>query len=718
MKVLAIAAFLVLSLAANGQSSFEERTTTASNMRLNVTNLGTFGNAWRGYRDGSGDPSCEYPAGSGVEHLFEGGLWIGGLENGANVRVSTSAYDQPQGYAPGRAGFEFTAPPGSQLRERSTLQDNPNYSLQAISHQDYYSTFSDENIQIPGTSIPIGQHTNPMNIEVTMETYNWNYTFSDFMVIVNMKVRNVGQAYYDDLYIALWNNAVVRNVNVTPAGAGGATFYTQGGNGFLDSLSLAYCFDATGDPGFTESYIGQKFLGAEDKYGFHHPLVDSSFNSLTGVMELDTAIKTHYNGWQFNSSSAAYAFPSSDNQRYLKMSDGLNFSPCWNNPTNPNCAGLDIQADFNAPGNRSDLLSAGPFRRFESGDEIVITFAYVVAPKFDDGNPNTANNSVQRQVLVNNANWAQTAYNGEDKNFNGILDPGEDLDGNGEITRFILPSPPDIPRTRIEAGDNYIDVYWSNNAESSVDPITRIQDFEGYRVYLSRLGFDVTGTPNLAEDFIQIASFDSTGNGLFFDNGFAPILLDEAVYFEGDTTPYFYRFRIDNIQNGWQHAVAVTAFDQGNAASNLESLESSFLANDFRVFPGKQVNENLEENEPFAYPNPYYYGAAWEGRSNFQEESRKLIFANLPARCRITIFNPAGDLIDQFTHNQEYDGQDARWFRTFGSENPDENIFSGGEHAWDLLSIDTQIISRGLYLFTVEDLDSGESHTSKFVIIK
>ena len=83
------AIFVFFSPILGAQTSFEERTTTSSNMRLNVTNLGTFGNAWRGYRDGSGDPSCEYPAGSGIEHLFEGGIWIGGLENGANVLLHT-----------------------------------------------------------------------------------------------------------------------------------------------------------------------------------------------------------------------------------------------------------------------------------------------------------------------------------------------------------------------------------------------------------------------------------------------------------------------------------------------------------------------------------------------------------------------------------------------------------------------------------------------------
>lgn len=714
----ALVYLLMLPVLLVGQTSFEERTTTSSNMRLNVSNLGTFGNAFRGYRDGTGEPSCEYPAGSGIEHLYEGGFWIGGLENGANVRVSTTAVDNNGGYTPGGSGFEFTATPGAQLRERSTLKDNPNFSLDAISHQDYYATFTDRNVLIPGTSIPISQHTNPMDVEVTVETFNWNYTFSDFMVIVQFTITNTSNNFYDDVFVGLYNNAVVRNINVTPAGSGGTAFFDKGGNGYMDSLFLAYCFDATGDPGFTDSYIGQKFLGAQDKYGFHHPEVDSALNSVTGLLEADTTFVVNYNGWQWNSSNATYAAPSSDNQRYLKMSDGLNHNPCWIDPSNPNCAGTDIRADFNAPGNRSDLISVGPFQRFEPNDQIVVTYAYVVAPKTDDGNPNTANTSAQRKNLSNNANWAQTAYNGEDKNFNGLLDAGEDLDGDGEITRFILPSPPDIPRTRIEASDNTIDIYWSDNAERSVDPITRLQDFEGYRVYLSRLGFDVTGTPNLAEDFIQIASFDSTGNGLFFDNGFQAIQLEQPVRFPGDTVTYYYRYRLENIQNGWQQAVAVTAFDQGNPASNLESLESSFLANDYRVFAGTSPNENIEAQEPFAYPNPYYYGAAWEGRSNFQEESRKIIFANLPARCRITIFNPAGDLIDSFTHDEAYDGQDIRWYRTFGSENPEENVFSGGEHAWDLLSLDTQIISRGLYLFTVEDLNSGATHTAKFVIVK
>ena len=218
--------------------------------------------------------------------------------------------------------------------------------------------------------------------------------------------------------------------------------------------------------------------------------------------------------------------------------------------------------------------------------------------------------------------------------------------------------------------------------------------------------------------FSLAAQYDKAGNNLFYESGFGSIKLAEPLYFEGDTNAYHYKYTLENIPNGWQYAVAVTAFDEGNPESNLESLESSFLANNYRAFAGTGANTNMEENAPFVYPNPYYYGSAWEGQSNFQEESRKLIFANLPARCIIRVYTVGGDFIDEIRHDEAYDGSDTRWFRTFGAEDAGENRFSGGEHAWDLLSSESQIISRGLYMYSVEDLNSGESFTGKFVIIK
>ena len=703
MKRLLTIALALATTLTFGQS-FEEVLTTKSNLRLSATNAGTFGNAFRGYKDGSGTPSLEYPAGSGIEHLFEGGLWIGGVSNGV-IRVSTSAYDAPQGYAPGRGGFEFNPVPGSKVTEISSLKNTPAFNTSAISHQDFIMRFSDSTLTVPGTSIPISDHINPMDLVVDMRVMNWNYSFSNFMAIVDLAIYNSGQQTFDDLYIGLWNNTVVRNINITPAGAGGATFYSQGGNGFIDSLNMAYCYDATGDEGFTDSYIGQIFLGSEDKNGFHHPKTDAGFD-------------VNYNAWVFNNSGqSTFFFPTTDQQRYLKMSDGFNHSPCWNDPSSGGCVStldVDLQTELNKSGNRSDLVSAGPFSNYAPGDTIHISFAYVVAKKVEDGNPNAQNNTTQRSGLINAATWAQTTYNGEDGNFNGILDADEDKDGNGVITRYILPTPPDAPVLRVEVGTNSADLYWTNNSVESVDPISKRRDFEGFNIYATQTGFDVFQTPNLLEDLKLVASMDSADNAFGMNNGI--VALSSPVFFEEDTNAYYYHYRLDNIPNGWQAAVAVTAFDKGDPATGLESLESSPLSNAVRVFPGSTGEE--EELAPYVYPNPYYFNAAWEGQSNFQEESRKLILAGLPAQCRITITTAAGDLIDQFEHNEDYNGSDIRWFRTFGDEDASRNRMSGGEHAWDLLSKESQIIARGTYLLHVEDLQTGKRYTEPFIIIK
>ncbi|MBL4708791.1 MAG: hypothetical protein JKY48_10185, partial [Flavobacteriales bacterium] len=270
-------------------------------------------------------------------------------------------------------------------------------------------------------------------------------------------------------------------------------------------------------------------------------------------------------------------------------------------------------------------------------------------------------------------------------------------------------------------------------------PISKTKDFEGYRIYLTKLGFDVTGVPNLTRDLIPIAEYDVKGNGIANEVGLAPIQLQNPIIIMNngsvvgfdsaltlgidrftlkDTNLYTYGHTINNVLNGWQYAVALSAFDTGDEVQNLESLESSLLANNFRVFPGKEELSGEINEDVYAYPNPYYLGSSWEGRSNFQEQSRKLIFSNLPKRCMIRIFTPAGDLIDEIRHDENYKGGDIRWFETFGAENQEKNIFSGGEHAWDLLSSFTQIISRGIYIFAVEDLDSGEIKKGKFTIIK
>ncbi len=679
-----------------------ERTTSESEIALTLNNVGLFGNAFKGnYPD---VPSCRYPKSSGVEHLFEAGLWVGATLRGS-ANVSSTAFDNSRGYSEGTGGYEFTAEQNAPIKERSSLFNSRVYDPSAISHQDFILDYSEKNILVPGTEIRVNNHEQPLGLDVHLETYNWNYAFSNFFVILNYTITNTGEDELDSVYIGMFANAVIRNVNVTPAGLGGTAFYNKGGNGYIDSLQLSYTYDNNGDAGFTESYFGHKFLGAEYKGQFLHPKSNPDF-------------KHHYNVWTWGNTALPLLFsPGDDAQKYRKMTNGLNYREDWSveNDSNNQHNGTYINKIVNDPGNRSDMVSVGPFAELNPGESIQIAFAILCAKKNEDGNPNGDNNATQQKNLVSNAEWAQTAYLGEDINGDGILSPDEDRNENGVLDRYILPSPPNSPQTKIVAKDGSVDLYWTSNAEESIDPISLKKDFAGYRVYLSKLGFDVEQNVEPAKALTEVGIFDLKGDSLFFETGFDEIKLAEPITFEGDENLYLYKYSINNLQNGWQYICAVTAFDSGDENANLESLESSPLASGQRVFMGTPPNENTKEDGPFAYPNPYYLEAAWEGFTT-RQTTKKLIFANLPEKCTVSIFNMAGDLVDQFEHNQNYSGEDIEWFSQFSDE--ENTVFSGGEHGWDLISSEGQAVARGLYLFSVKDLNTNKIYKGKFTLIK
>ncbi|MDE0770610.1 MAG: hypothetical protein OSB25_00210 [Salibacteraceae bacterium] len=701
MKLIRIISFLITILSTQLAFGQTERTTDASEVAMTISNIGLYGNAFKGsYPD---NPSCKYPSSSGVEHLFEAGLWIGAIVRGS-ANVSSTAYDNSKGFSPGTGGYEFTSNENAVIKERSTLFNSRVYNPSAVSHQDFIMDFSEKDIKIPGTEQIIVNHI-PLGLDVHLETYNWNYAFSNFFVILNYSVTNVGDDILDSIYVGMFSNAVVRNVNVAPAGSGGSAFFNKGGNGFNDSLHLGYCYDNTGDAGFTESYFSHKFLGAESKDAYYHPSINPTFNA-------------HYNVWRWGDASLPLLFsPQDDAAKYRKMTSGLNWRNEWsaaNDSTNQH-TGTYIHETINDPGNRSDLVSVGPFARLNPGESIDIAFAIVCAKKNEDGNPNGDNTAFQQQNLISNAQWAQTAYLGEDINGNGILDPTEDRNQNGNLDRYILPSPPDAPITKIEAKDGELNIYWTANSENSIDPISLKKDFAGYRVYLSRLGFDVAEKIEAAESLTEVGVYDILGDSLFFETGFDEIKLAEPITFEGDENLYLYKYTVKNLQNGWQYICAVSAFDTGDETNKLESLESAPLSNSNRVFMGTPPNKNPKENLPFAYPNPYYLEAAWEGFST-RQTTKKLIFANLPEKCVISIFNMAGDIVAQFDHDGNYSGNDIDWFTEFSDD--ESTVFSGGEHAWDLISSEGQALARGLYIFSVKDLNSNKIYKGKFTLIK
>jgi hypothetical protein len=716
----------VLLLSANSegyaQASFEDAVVDVGNVGFTITNAGFVGRA--NVRNvPTGPPSFEFPLDSGVEHLFESGLWIGAVRSDGVISVRTGAVTAAGGYRPGATGYEFSQ--FSSIFKRSTLPSSEAFTQRAVSHLDYLTAFEDTSTVLPGTSIQLPDPAGRLGAFVNLTSYAWNFPFTDAFVILNFDIVNVSDQPWDSVYVGMYHDMVVRNVNTTDDSGG--SFFSKGGYGFIEDLHASYGFNAGGIEETINTYGSMVFLGAEwtdpstGRKRFFSPEVADEY-----IRDGLTPPSVNPRWWLFGGGTDDTGRPGTDEEKYRRMATPF-----------PNPAQFATDAEFEAAreawyqqirtdgtrstGNWIGLTPVGPFARVLPGDTLQVTFAAVAGVKPDDfqgqaGKP--LDTEETRAGLVTNIVWARRTYSGEDNNFNGILDTNEDVNGNGVLDRYLIPEPPASPKVRVafeasDTGDSDQSItvlYWDRSAEESVDPVTGFQDFEGYRVYRSNPGDDRSG--NILSKATLIAQFDTPGNRTGFNNGFSQVELAEPVLFDGDPTQYWYRLESPNLKNGWQYLFTITAFDTGDPDAGLESFESSRVANAIRVFPGTPPTRAGSKRKVGVYPNPYRVNAAWDGSTN---RSRRLNFYNLPARSEIRIYTLAGEIVKSMPHDAETYTGDIRWYNDFSAEN---RTLPGGEHSWDLLSENGLSLTGGLYLYTVKDLDSGDVQRGKFVIIK
>jgi hypothetical protein len=663
--------------------------TTIGSIGLTVTNFGTIGTRnvyW------PNQPSCEYPRGSRVEHMYQGALWVGAVSRQTGqIHVSTGSSDRVS-TTTGK-GIEFLSLQATAITQRSSLSELPSFDQNAVSHQDFLADYSDFIVRdstAPDQSVPLG-------LRVHQQSYAWNFPFADFFVILNYTIYNAGADTLDSVYVGLWTNNVVRNTSAVRPGTTG--YFQHGGNGYLDSLRMGYTFDYDGipTPPPADSYVGIKLLGAEP-----FPKGVDSVGSLRQ--------RTYYNAWRFSSSSgdADYFSPQDDAEnilgarsRYERLGSSL--------PQNK------IDPLRTQPDNMTTLLSSGPYATLKPGDSVKVVFGVVCARKVGTQAARLDTRD-QRKTLLAHASLCQQAYDGEDVNGNNLLDAGEDLNGNGMLDHYRLPQPPKAPKVRAEVEDHNVVIYWDkSSAELSLDPISRTYDFEGYRIYRSNPGADFTDPANLLLNIPLVGEFDRADDNISYNTGFGRILLGQPKTFAGDSVKYWYRFPPNDVAvshlNGWQYVYGVAAFDRGDSAAGVSSLQSKTIL--ARVMPGTSPNDGTKKVG--VYPNPYYANAIWDASG---ERTRKLYFNNLPKHCEVRIYTLAGDIVGEFSHDATtYNGTDIRWFQQFGGSDVPLQ-FAGGEHAWDLITKFDQAIATGLYLFSVKDTDSGDVQTGKFLIIK
>ena len=607
--------------------------TDIGNIALTVSNYGMLGNGFRVYVGGEPLPSGEYPRGSGTEHLYRAGLWVGAITAMGDTLVTTGVVDATGAQA-GYEGFEFypTPDPGDTVIERSKLLTSRYYDPQAVSEQDFLAEYYD----YLNTTVP---HHTPLGLKVKQRSYAWSYPYADDFVIISFTIINERSDMTDlfDVYIGLYAELVSGNREFWGSDFNTTEFFQHKRLYYDDTLRMVYEHN-DGTDTLARSIAGFKILGLE----------------VNGEpVDLDTmTISFNWWGWMEMGGSV------DDTIRYNLMSNG---------ERDPNVDEAYIREHSGFYPDPIPLISIGPIPHLAYGDSITFVVAFV------GGEMRTVGGFADVAHLFTNASWAQRAYD----------------------AHYILPEPPPSPRLVVIPGDRQVTLYWDNHPESVPDPNTGQIDFEGYRVY--RREFDDTS-------WTMIAQFDIV-DSIGFNVGL-PSTEDTGEY------AGWYKFVDTNLKNGFAYTYAVTSYDRGDPQLELESLESSQRVNETTVVPGTPPNtglicwvrvhpngyrERICKMQPLSqvrvYPNPYKLGSVWDKPGAF---GRVIRFYNLPKRCRIYIYNLAGDLVKTIEHDDPLTG----------------------EATWNLITDKDQEIATGLYIFVVKDLDTGKIQRGRFLVIK
>ena len=255
-------------------------------------------------------------------------------------------------------------------------------------------------------------------------------------------------------------------------------------------------------------------------------------------------------------------------------------------------------------------------------------------------------------------------------------------------------------------GDRVVSLMWSTTAEESLaSRVTRVKalypgqpvpdslKFGGYRVW--RGESRDTSQMMLLREFTKADSVSWTFRGnvrQFVDSD--SLCEIRLVWTKVGYDSAFVRMRImldvPGPYNGVGYFYAVTYMD----STGTQRSAKRDCYTDFPVHSVAAQNKGIER--VWVVPNPYHGSATWD-----QSEGRRVQFVNLPAKCKVSIFTTAGDLVREIPH-------------------PDPTYFNygnyGGAMSWNLKNQEGKDVAPGVYVFLVE-APEGETYKGHFVII-
>ena len=403
-----------------------------------------------------------------------------------------------------------------------------------------------------------------LGLEVEVRLYQWANPLAEDVIFLIYKITNKSEKDLDKVIFGMWGDPHVGGPNDWPDDW---AFYDE-------KLNMVFAWDDDGRSdiaGRVPGYFGYKFLespGVDDD-GIDNDgdgFVDESWtdgidndgdwNPDTDDVGIDGIPGTGDPGEGDGVPTAGDQFditkPGEPNFEFTDIdeSDQFGLTSFASPPFAGNRVSNDQRVwDFvqpgrfdvvpNSPGDYVFLYGSGSFR-LRAGDTKRFSIALIVGQN--------------RQDLRLNANVAQLIY-----------DVG-----------YVFARPPRKPNLHAVPGDKRVTLYWDDIAETSIDPLIREKDFEGYVIYRStdhefsdqQTITDINGSNFLFSPLKSALGVDARfdlANGL---SGPSPIPFPGrgVSYDLGDDTGLFHTFvDSNNVVNGQTYYYTVAAYDRGYA---------------------------------------------------------------------------------------------------------------------------------------------------------
>lgn len=509
-------------------------------LQLNITNWGLIGSRPSQDSPYSVAPSAMWPAGSGIDHLFAAGLWIGGIRGGVPL-VTTGQYtnellpsahplDRIYEMSEGEAGGSRFPYPNEDDDGDGRLHEDPKDGFDndgdglidedfvALATQHFRCTMRDDTV----LSQEMWPDHDPLGIEVIQESFQWDNPRLEDSVGFEFTIRNVSRQIIEDVYVGFFADGDIGRRSATNVSqddmVGLYTGLEDDSQGLGTSIAFAYMYDCDGDKGQAPGYIGFSFLGSG--MGFSRPYIPT-FRYFTGT-------RAYGDGGD----------PTNDNERYEVLSrPGIQRlpEPCEDANDYRILMAFQPSGGYRFPPgaeihfrmaisvgeglhglkkNMADITSAYYGRWFDrDGDPetgVRGRESYICESHF--GPPGTGNPIYDmfqdcygeggsspirnRDLDENGCIWAnrdcsfeqsrgvfawlcwgiEDGYYTEPSGCTGVL-------GKEYPVRWIAEAPPLTPRMRTWDTHNSVHVFWDSRTEEEIHPEHHLPIFESYRVW-------------------------------------------------------------------------------------------------------------------------------------------------------------------------------------------------------------------------------------------